>query len=78
MALMVGWPNFMQLSVKLDFSPTDSTEIIIALTPEHIASSLEDFSALVKHAVELIHHNAQAYRYLAEKGTIRIVVPKEA
>lgn len=68
----------MQLTMKLEFSPTESTEMLVAISPEDIAGSLENFIGLAQHALTLIHHNAQAYRYLQNEGTLRVMpsVPK--
>lgn len=66
----------MQLTIKLEFSPTESTEMLVAISPEDVAGSLEDFIGLAQHALALIHHNAQAYRYLQSEGTLR-VMPSE-
>ena len=57
----------MKLTIDLEFNPQDSAEVVCAVTKEHAALSLVEFTHILGPAIALIHHNLQAYLALAKE-----------
>lgn len=64
----------MQLTIALQFNYNDKTEIDLAITPQQIKLPKDEFIKVIIPALELIHHNAQAFDFLTENGTLGLAI----